>query len=106
MHLGLARSSRRAQLARITAQAARIGNGALVMMGDFNEWRDDRGLEPLVGYHLIAPGPSYPAPMPQLRLDRMAMSGNLMLHDTGVFADHPAPMASDHLPIWADIELR
>lgn len=105
MHLGLARSSRRAQLTRIAAQAARIGNGSLVMLGDFNEWRDDRGLEPLTGYRLIAPGPSYPAPVPQLRLDRMALSTCITLHDMGVFSEAPARLASDHLPIWADIEL-
>ena len=105
VHLGLARSSRRAQLTRIAAQAARIGNGSLVMLGDFNEWRDDRGLEPLTGYRLIAPGPSYPAPVPQLRLDRMALSSCITVHGMGVFSEAQARLASDHLPIWADIEL-
>lgn len=50
LHLGLARSSRRAQLARITAQASRIAEDNIVMLGDFNEWRDDRGLELLAGF--------------------------------------------------------
>ncbi|MGZ3216585.1 endonuclease/exonuclease/phosphatase family protein [Paracoccus sp. T5] len=105
VHLGLARSSRRAQLARITAQAARISEDHIVMMGDFNEWRDDRGLESLAGFRIIAPGPSYPAPLPQLRLDRMAMSRNLDLIETGVFNTPEARDASDHLPIWARIKL-
>lgn len=105
LHLGLARSSRRAQLARITAQAARIAEDHIVMMGDFNEWRDDRGLESLAGFRVIAPGPSYPAPLPQLRLDRMAMSRNLDLIETGVFNTPEARDASDHLPIWARIKL-
>lgn len=105
VHLGLARSSRRAQLARITAQAARISEDHIVMMGDFNEWRDDRGLESLAGFRVIAPGPSYPAPLPQLRLDRMAMSRNLDLIETGVFNTPEARDASDHLPIWARIKL-
>lgn len=106
VHLGLARSIRRLQLARIAAQAARIGNGPVAMMGDFNEWRDDLGLEPLTGYRVVAPGPSYPAPIPQLALDRMALSRDLHLHGMGVFREDPAPEASDHLPIWADIEIR
>ncbi|WP_265499468.1 endonuclease/exonuclease/phosphatase family protein [Paracoccus beibuensis] len=105
MHLGLARSSRRQQLTRITAQAARIADDRIVMMGDFNEWRDDRGLESLAGFRMIAPGPSYPAPLPQLRLDRMAMSTNLDLVETGVFSGAGARDASDHLPIWARINL-
>ncbi|MDM7458208.1 MAG: endonuclease/exonuclease/phosphatase family protein [Paracoccus sp. (in: a-proteobacteria)] len=105
VHLGLARSSRRAQLARITAQASRIAEDHIVLLGDFNEWRDDRGLESLAGFRIVAPGPSYPAPLPQLRLDRMAMSRNLDLLASGVFNEAGARDASDHLPIWATIKL-
>ena len=104
VHLGLARSSRRAQLARITAQAARIADDNIVLMGDFNEWHDSRGLESLAGFRVVAPGPSYPAPMPQFRFDRIAMSQHLSLLDHGVFTGARAREASDHLPIWAEIE--
>ncbi|WP_205966084.1 endonuclease/exonuclease/phosphatase family protein, partial [Paracoccus liaowanqingii] len=104
-HLGLARSSRRAQLARITARAGRIGGDNIVLMGDFNEWRDDRGLESLAGFRVIAPGPSWPAPLPRLRLDRMALSNALEVLETGVFTGAGARDASDHLPIWARINL-
>ncbi|WP_282603228.1 endonuclease/exonuclease/phosphatase family protein [Paracoccus sp. PARArs4] len=103
VHLGLARRSRRQQLARITAQAARIAEDHIVLMGDFNEWSDDRGLESLAGFRVLAPGPSWPAPLPRLRLDRMAMSRNLELLDSGVFHGARARDASDHLPIWARI---
>ncbi|WCR12190.1 endonuclease/exonuclease/phosphatase family protein [Paracoccus stylophorae] len=103
VHLGLARSSRRAQLARITAQASRIADDNIVLLGDFNEWRDDRGLESLAGFRVIAPGPSYPAPMPRFRLDRIAMSQHLTLRRHGVFTGAGAREASDHLPIWAEI---
>lgn len=105
VHLGLVRSSRRAQLARITAQAARIAEDHIVLMGDFNEWSGERGLESLAGFRMIAPGPSWPAPLPRLRLDRMAMSTNLHLLESGVFNQAGARDASDHLPIWARIGL-
>lgn len=105
LHLGLTRSSRRAQLARIAAKAGRIGNGHVVMMGDFNEWRDDRGLEILSDFRTVAPGPSYPALLPRLKLDRFALSPGLELVAAGVFAGARAREASDHLPIWADIRL-
>lgn len=105
LHLGLMRNSRRAQLARVSLQAARIASDAIVMMGDFNEWHDDRGLEALVGFRVIAPGPSYPAPMPRLRFDRMALSQHVDLRASGVFSGAKARDASDHLPIWADIML-
>ena len=105
VHLGLARSSRRAQLARLAAKASRLAGDAVMMMGDFNEWRNDRGLESLDMLRVIAPGPSYPAPMPRLRLDRIAVSHCIEIRATGVGDSPLARQASDHLPIWADITL-
>ena len=105
MHLGLARSSRRAQLARLIAKAVRISGQDFVMTGDFNEWHDDRGLESLAGLQVVAPGPSWPAPWPMLRYDRLALSAGLTLHASGVHDSPLARRASDHLPIWADIAL-
>ncbi|NHF72440.1 endonuclease/exonuclease/phosphatase family protein [Paracoccus xiamenensis] len=105
VHLGLARSSRRAQLARLVAKASRLAGGSVMLMGDFNEWRDDRGLESLETLRVIAPGPSYPAPMPRLRLDRIAVSHCVEVLATGVGDTPLARQASDHLPIWAEIRL-
>lgn len=105
VHLGLARSSRRAQLARLIAKASRLSGDAVMLMGDFNEWRDDRGLEALNTLHIIAPGPSYPAPMPRLRLDRVAVSQGVEVLSTGVEDNRLARQASDHLPIWIEIRL-
>ncbi|WP_312528345.1 endonuclease/exonuclease/phosphatase family protein [Paracoccus sp. (in: a-proteobacteria)] len=105
VHLGLMRSSRRAQLARIVAQAARIGESELILTGDFNEWRDRRGLEALEPLHIVAPGPSWPAPFPRLRYDRLAISQGIRLEKSGVFSSPMARIASDHLPIWADLRL-
>ncbi|WP_299358989.1 endonuclease/exonuclease/phosphatase family protein [uncultured Paracoccus sp.] len=104
VHLGLARSSRRAQLQRLIAKATRIGGEAVVLTGDFNEWRDDRGLESLKPFTVVAPGPSWPAPFPQLRYDRIAVSPALDVTDCSVFDSALARRASDHLPIWADLE--
>lgn len=105
LHLGLMRSSRRAQLQRILAQAGRLGHDRLVLTGDFNEWHDNRGLEALEPLHVIAPGPSWPAPFPRLRYDRMAVSRGIEVRDCGVWDSQIARLASDHLPIWADLEL-
>ncbi len=103
MHLGLARTSRRAQLQRIVAQAGRLGHDRLVLTGDFNEWREDRGLEALEPMHVIAPGPSWPAPFPRLRYDRFAVSRGIEVLAHGVHDNDMARQASDHLPVWADI---
>ncbi|MDO5528580.1 MAG: endonuclease/exonuclease/phosphatase family protein [Paracoccus sp. (in: a-proteobacteria)] len=108
VHLGLARSSRRAQLERLAIKALRLSGEAVAMTGDFNEWHDRRGLEPveqLDGFKVLAPGPSYPAPMPQLRLDRFVLSRNLRVIASGVDDGALARRASDHLPIWADLAI-
>lgn len=105
VHLGLARSSRRQQLARLVAQAGRIGHERLILTGDFNEWHDNRGLEALEPMHVIAPGPSWPAPFPRLRYDRIAVSRGIEVLDCGVWDSRTARQASDHLPIWADLAL-
>lgn len=105
VHLGLMRSSRRAQLARLIAQAGRIGQAELVLTGDFNEWRDTHGLEALDPLKVIAPGPSWPAPFPRLRYDRIAVSTGISVEGMGVINSPMARMASDHLPVWADLRL-
>ena len=75
----------------------------VVLTGDFNEWHDDRGLEPLEPMHVIAPGPSWPAPFPRLRYDRFAVSRGIEVLAHGVHDNDMARQASDHLPVWADI---
>ena len=102
VHLGLLRSDRRRQLAEIGAAV----DDALptVILGDFNEWRARRGLEALYpGYRVHAPGRSFHAARPVAALDRVALSHGLRLNDAGVVESRPSRVASDHLPIWADV---
>lgn len=106
LHLGLMRSSRRAQLARIAGQVARLGGASeVILTGDFNEWHDDRGLEALSGFRIIAPGPSFPAVQPYLRYDRFALSDGIRVADHGVEDGDTARWASDHLPVWLDFAI-
>ena len=105
VHLGLMRSSRRAQLARLMAKAGQLGGQSVVLTGDFNEWHGERGLEALTDLDVIRPGRSWPAILPQLHYDRMAISPALSVEDCGVIDTPEARGASDHLPIWADLRL-
>ena len=105
VHLGLMRSSRRAQLARLAVKIGQLGGETVALTGDFNEWRGDRGLEALTDLNVIAPGRSWPAILPRLHYDRIALSPSLTVEDCGVVDDEEARGASDHLPIWADIAL-
>lgn len=101
-HLGLRRRDRQAQLAALakaTPQSAQT-----VIAGDFNEWSDSKGLEPLAErFETHAPGRSFHARRPMAALDRFALSKGIALHDAGVEQGALARRASDHLPVWSDI---
>lgn len=102
-HLGLWRRSRLQQMRVIAKEAAEAEHA--ILMGDFNEWSPTRGLEPLDKmFDIHAPGYSFHARRPVAALDRIALSRGLTLHGAGVEQGALARRASDHLPIWADIE--
>ncbi|AOZ70954.1 hypothetical protein LPB142_08115 [Rhodobacter xanthinilyticus] len=102
-HLGLRRADRRAQWGRL-AEILRAAPGPALAIGDFNEWSESRGFEALTGFQIHAPGASYPAFAPVGRLDRVVVTPGLRVVRMGVFDSPLARRASDHLPIWADIE--
>ena len=102
-HLGLTRAARRGQLAVIAARLS-DGEAPALIAGDMNEWTGARGLEALSGFEVIAPGPSFPARRPLLALDRVALGPGLRLSATGVASGTLARIASDHLPVWVDLD--
>ncbi len=103
-HLGLRRRDRVGQLTALRDAAA--DHGATVIAGDFNEWSPRRGLEPLEGHFVThAPGHSFHARRPIAGLDRFALTAEVTLRDSGVEEGPLAKRASDHLPIWSDIEM-
>ncbi len=102
VHLGLLRRDRRRQLQRI-AETFR-DDMPTAILGDFNEWRGKAGLEALDDrFQVHSPGRSFHAARPVARLDRIALNQGLLLTDAGVAGTRPAHIASDHLPIWADL---
>lgn len=104
VHLGLRRRDRTAQLRKLRDTAQ--DHGATVIAGDFNEWSETRGLETLEnGFVTHAPGRSFHARRPIAGLDRFAVTPNIALRDSGVEQGVLAKRASDHLPVWSDIEV-
>lgn len=101
-HLGLRRRDRRAQWNRLAERMSEALAPALAI-GDFNEWSRAKGFEPLSGFHVHVPGPSYPARIPLGRLDRLVTGPGISVERMGVFDSPLARRASDHLPIWADV---
>jgi endonuclease/exonuclease/phosphatase family metal-dependent hydrolase len=105
VHLGLVRYFRRLQLETVRDHLGdHLARSAIV--GDFNEWSSDRGLEPLDrDFQVVSPGKSFHAARPVAELDRIALGQDLTLLDAGVEEGTLASRASDHLPIWTDVEL-
>jgi endonuclease/exonuclease/phosphatase family metal-dependent hydrolase len=102
-HLGLMRQSRRSQLEVL--RDATAADAHVILAGDFNEWSTKKGLEPLdARFSIHSPGRSFHARRPVAALDRFALSGSVELRDCGVEQGPLAKVASDHLPIWSDIE--
>ncbi len=107
-HLGLVKRYRLLQIAAIMRQIRDLPACATILAGDFNDWsRRTDVLEAAMGrLGFIDTPPSFPAPRPVARLDRFALSPDLKAMKTGTYIARPARVASDHLPVWADITRR
>jgi endonuclease/exonuclease/phosphatase family metal-dependent hydrolase len=106
-HLGLAVEERRRQADRIAGMLERTAADAVILMGDFNEWRPwGRSLRRLQGlFDALAAPATFPSRYPVLALDRIWVRPAQALRAMQVFTDAPARNASDHLPVVADLEL-
>ena len=104
-HLGLNRGSRHKQVATIL-EATKNLRMPIVMAGDLNERAPGQLFAP---FHrdlkLLTPGPSFHASRPFVALDHMILSGSVRVTRAKVHATPLAHVASDHLPIWADLAL-
>jgi endonuclease/exonuclease/phosphatase family metal-dependent hydrolase len=104
-HLDLRSRHRRRQFATLLDQLVPSPRQATVMMGDFNEWWSrSRGLAALRRHAQLPPAPpTFPAWLPALRLDRIALSGCRLQGEVRRHLTPLARRASDHLPIFADL---
>ena len=104
-HLGLRRTERSRQLAHLVAAPPRWPGPALtVLLGDLNEWRGVGGVRrrlPL-GFACAA-ARSFPAALPLLRLDAIAVDPGFALVATWAHGSPLARVASDHRPVCAEL---
>lgn len=108
-HLGLRRGERREQLAvlRDTLATEQPRHDATVLLGDLNEW-----VPPAVADHLLVPEPfptlltgrTYPSRFPLFALDRLLAHPEPRVHSWSVVRTPEARIASDHLPLVAELE--
>lgn len=108
MHLDLSGLRRRHQLRAVLDHLGKCGAPApAVLMGDFNQWSHMRGAmrEVETGWNALVPGNSFPSRQPVAALDRIVLSRDWHCHGAGVHHSRLAAVASDHLPVFARIEL-
>ncbi len=103
-HLGLSLHERRYQTALLTS-LARAGPAPSLLLGDFNDWvwrgsvqRALATCSPVRTLHR-----TFPAWLPLLALDRIYFRPASLLVRS--WTDQAARMASDHLPVIADIDM-
>ena len=115
VHFGTARGERRAQANRLLDEnflrAVDI-SGPRIVLGDFNEWT--RGLVTQVlsaEFHLtdlrvhLSRTRTYPAIFPLLHLDHIYFDYHFRVERAFFHASRTALLASDHLPLVADLSL-
>jgi endonuclease/exonuclease/phosphatase family metal-dependent hydrolase len=106
-HLGLQPSERREQSARLIAAAKQRPDVATILLGDINDWTVPRhALRALHTYfgesHAHA---TYPALLPVLALDRIWVCAPSAPARIDAHRSRTARVASDHLPLIAEMQL-
>jgi len=106
-HLGLRVSERRFQVQQLLTYLDEVGDTPLVVLGDFNDWLPGRSVVHVLDKRLGQPPrpASFPVSLPVLRLDRIWVSPLPALRGIVRHTSAGARVASDHLPIVAEIDL-
>ena len=115
VHLSLFARSRRRQMDALATYLETVARPAspLIIAGDFNDWRNeaDRLLAQRLSLQEVfagqdgapaAPGRSFPAKMPVLRLDRIYVRG-FSVHDPVIHFGDPWSKLSDHAALSAQL---
>jgi endonuclease/exonuclease/phosphatase family metal-dependent hydrolase len=106
-HLGLRSSERREQSARLISALKQNPSVTNVLLGDINDWTTaSRGVQALHAHlgESVAYA-TFPSLFPVLPLDRMWVSSPSTLVRVHAHRSRTARVASDHLPLVADLEL-
>jgi len=109
MHLDLSGLWRRRQAHAILAHlAAREGEPHTVLMGDLNEWSARGGCLRDFGHRLSFAdcGRSFHSRRPIAQLDRIMVTQDIEIVESGAHHSAVSRKASDHLPIWARLRRR
>lgn len=105
-HLGLRVHERRFQVEQILTYLDSVRDTPLVVLGDFNDWLPGRSVVHVLDRRLGRPArpASFPARWPIVPLDRIWIQPAAALRRIFVHASPAARLASDHLPLVADVD--
>ena len=106
-HLGLRVRERRFQVQQILNYLDSVKNTLFVVLGDFNDWLPGRSVVHVLDRRLgRQPRPaSFPVAWPLVALDRVWVQPTRALRRIFTHATPTARVASDHLPVVAEIEI-
>lgn len=105
VHLGLRVGERRFQVRRILEYLDSVRNTLVVVLGDFNDWLPGRSVVHVLDERLGVPPKvaSFPVRWPVVPLDRIWVHPVELLQRLFVHTTPMSRVASDHLPVVADI---
>ena len=105
-HLGLKIHERRFQVRQILEYLDSVRNTWSVVLGDFNDWLPGRSVVHVLDDRLGRPPrpPSFPVFWPVVPLDRIWVHPKGALRHVFAHATSTARIASDHLPVVAEID--
>jgi endonuclease/exonuclease/phosphatase family metal-dependent hydrolase len=106
-HLGLRPAERREQIQRLLRALESDRPLPTILMGDINEWfLWGRPLRWMHRHFEETPSPpTFPARLPVFALDRVWVKPRALLREMHVHSTPLAKIASDHLPLVADLDL-
>ncbi|MFC8501418.1 endonuclease/exonuclease/phosphatase family protein [Pedococcus sp. NPDC057267] len=108
VHLSLDAAERERHAAQIL-QAVAGGGGGVLLAGDLNEGESGAAWQRFAaGLRLVSPtAPTYPAPAPRRLLDVVFASPGLtvLAHRDVALPEADLVAASDHRPVWVDLDL-
>ena len=106
-HLGLRASERHEQLRRLIAAIGHHQKIPTVLLGDFNDWLPSQRVVRALDDHFGKPPTlgTFPSLCPVFALDRVWASAQSTLVNVHVHRSRSARVASDHLPLIAQLEL-
>lgn len=105
-HLGLRVHERRFQVQQILSYLDSVRDAFVVVLGDFNDWLPGRSAAHVLDRRMGRPPrpATFPAAWPLVALDRIWVQPRAALRRISVHATPIARLASDHLPVVAEIE--